>query len=153
VPALGFLLPALGFAALAVRRTRKVAIVLWAQIALWLLLVAFNGQVRWQNERYTMPAVAWLLMAAALGAAALTHRRGRPNPVVIVLLGALVMQAVGVATREPGTNPEIRYAWSTAALAGGALALTLVLWPLRVAVVVATLFFAQAHQEQKMRDQ
>jgi hypothetical protein len=34
-------------------------------------IVAFNGQVRWQNERYTMPALAWLLLAAALGLAGL----------------------------------------------------------------------------------
>lgn len=153
VPALGFLLPALAFAAIAVPRTRKIAIVLWAQIALWLLLVAFNGQVRWQNERYTMPAVAWMLVAAALGAGALFHRRGRPNAVLMIVLGALVMQAVGVATRPEGTNPEIRYPWSAAALAGVALAAALVLWPVRVAIVAAALFFADAHAEQKMRDQ
>jgi hypothetical protein len=36
----------------------------------WIGIVALNGQVRWQNERYTMPAVAWLLAAAALGISA-----------------------------------------------------------------------------------
>lgn len=50
-----------------VAKTRRVAVVLWASAALWLFTVSFNGQVRWQNERYTMPAVAWLLVATALG--------------------------------------------------------------------------------------
>src|SRR5208282_4164566 len=60
-------------ASLAVKRTRGAGLLLLAQVAGWVLLVAFNGQVRWQNERYTMPAVAWLLVAAALGASALTQ--------------------------------------------------------------------------------
>jgi hypothetical protein len=56
------------------KRTRKVATVLWVQSVLWVLVVALNGQVRWQNERYTMPALAWMLLAAALGVgAACTH--------------------------------------------------------------------------------
>jgi hypothetical protein len=56
-------------------------LVLWASAASWVMIVAFNGQVRWQNERYTMPAVAWLLLCAALGLAVLLSRavalRGR----------------------------------------------------------------------------
>lgn len=57
------------FAAVALfsRRTRRFGILLWVSAALWIFTVAFNGQVRWQNERYTMPAVAWLLVATALG--------------------------------------------------------------------------------------
>jgi len=55
---------------LAFAKTRRVAVVLWAQAVLWVLIVALNGQVRWQNERYTMPALAWMLLAAALGVAA-----------------------------------------------------------------------------------
>lgn len=59
------------------RATRRYAIVLWSSAALWVLLVALNGQVRWQNERYTMPAVAWLLLAAGLGVGVLlSHRWG-----------------------------------------------------------------------------
>jgi hypothetical protein len=49
------------------RRSRGAAAILWASGLLWVALVAANGQVRWQNERYLMPAVAWLLLAAALG--------------------------------------------------------------------------------------
>ncbi len=50
--------------------TRRYALVLWASAACWVLIVAFNGQVRWQNERYAMPAVAWLLLCAGLGVGA-----------------------------------------------------------------------------------
>jgi hypothetical protein len=53
------------------KATRRFGLVLWLSLASWMLTVALNGQVRWQNERYTMPAVAWLLAAASLGCAAL----------------------------------------------------------------------------------
>ncbi len=49
------------------RRTRGPAAMLWTSAALWVLITATNGQVRWQNERYTMPAVAWFMLAAGLG--------------------------------------------------------------------------------------
>jgi hypothetical protein len=64
------------FAALGLvfRRSRASALVLLASATLWVLTVAGNGQVRWQNERYTMPAVAWFLLAATLGAQALFTR-------------------------------------------------------------------------------
>jgi hypothetical protein len=56
-------------------KTRRQAVLLWSQAVLWVLVVALNGQVRWQNERYTMPALAWMLLAASLGVGAvLTHR-------------------------------------------------------------------------------
>jgi len=60
--------------ALLSRRTRAAAALLLASAIAFLLLVALNGQVRWQNERYTMPAVAWLLTAAGLGLGVLLTR-------------------------------------------------------------------------------
>lgn len=63
----GWMVPVLAALPLFSRRLRGVAILLWVQVAGWLALVALNGQVRWQNERYTMAAVAWLLVLAALG--------------------------------------------------------------------------------------
>jgi hypothetical protein len=69
--AYGWLVWALGLAALGFRSTRRAAVILWASAVLWVLMVATNGQVRWQNERYTMPAVAWLLAVATLGTGAL----------------------------------------------------------------------------------
>ncbi len=58
------------------RRTRAPAAVLCSSAVLWALVVALNGQVRWQNERYLMPAVAWLLASAALGLGVLFAPRG-----------------------------------------------------------------------------
>src|SRR5262249_46976781 len=72
----GYIVPVLAAVPLAVRPTRRIAIVLWASLLSWLAVVALNGQVRWQNERYTMPAVAWLLILAALGVAVLLDPRG-----------------------------------------------------------------------------
>lgn len=66
-PGWGWILWGLGALALVPARTRRYAILLWLSAASWVLIVALNGQVRWQNERYTMPALAWLLMLAALG--------------------------------------------------------------------------------------
>jgi hypothetical protein len=70
----GWLVPAVALLPLLDRRTRPFALLLWAQIVGWLALVAMNGQVRWQNERYTMSAVAWLFALAALGLGVLMSR-------------------------------------------------------------------------------
>ena len=153
VPPFGMLVPALALASVAVKETRRAGLVLWGQIAGWLLLTALNGQVRWQNERYTMPAVAWLLIAACLGAVALVKKSGRPNVLVTLAIGALAFQAVGISLRPPNTSPEIRYAWSAAILAGSAFACILQLWSLRALAVCLALFFAHAHQEKNARGQ
>ncbi len=151
--AYGFLMPALALAAIAVPRSRHMALVLWGQIAGWILIVALNGQVRWQNERYTMPAVAWLLLAAGLGASALLRKVGRPNVLFVVAVGALAAQAVGIATRPPNTNPELRVAWSLALAAGAGAAVLLAFWPTRIALVVSSLFLAHLHQAPNLRGQ
>lgn len=93
---------------------------------LWVLIVAFNGQVRWQNERYVMPAVAWLLVAVALGVVgvfrkydeAANARPSRPNAAIAVLVGALLVQIVGVLTRPVGEPPSFRVSWLLALLGG-----------------------------------
>ena len=71
VPALGWIAWALAVVPLCFKATRRAAIVLWASAISYVMIVALNGQVRWQNERYTMPAVAWLLLLAGLGVGAL----------------------------------------------------------------------------------
>jgi hypothetical protein len=63
----GWIVWGLAAVALVPRATRRYALLLWSSAAAWVVLVALNGQVRWQNERYTMPALAWLLLSAALG--------------------------------------------------------------------------------------
>lgn len=77
VPVLGFLPYLFALLSLVFRRTRRYGILLVSSTVLWVLMVALNGQVRWQNERYTMPAVAWMMLAAALATGALLT--GRPG--------------------------------------------------------------------------
>jgi hypothetical protein len=118
--------------------------------------------VRWQNERYVMPAVAWLMILVALGlSVALRTRQGargrggpaRPNVIAMVVIGALMVQVIGVLTRPAGTQPVFRLSWLVA-LAGGLLAaLILRTWGMRTAILAAALLFAWDHQIPKMRDQ
>jgi hypothetical protein len=152
-PAFGFIVPTLAALGLAFRSTRRYSLLLWAQIAGWLLLTAFNGQVRWQNERYTMPAVAWLLLAAVLGVHGLVRGRSRPSVLVVTILGAVAVQIVGVATRPPNTAAELRFGWDLPLIVGFSAALLLRWQPLRLATAAAALFFFYTHQASKIRDQ
>lgn len=95
----------LAFLALFDRRTRVPSILLWASSLTFMALVAFNGQVRWQNERYTMPALAWLLLNAGLGLGAgfgwlrdgAARLRVRPRALVGFGQGVPGLVAVGLA--------------------------------------------------------
>ncbi len=151
----GVIIPALAAAAVAAPRTRRMALLLCAQAAAWMVIVSLNGQVRWQNERYTMPAVAWLILAAALGVSALVRSgsRARPTFVVTTLLGALLVQLHGVVSRPPNTAPNLQHGWLFAFALATACALALRLQAVRVLAVAAALVLAHDHQESKMRDQ
>jgi hypothetical protein len=70
----GWILWILAVVPLVPRATRRYALLLWASAVTWVLVVGLNGQVRWQNERYAMPALAWLMLLSALGAAVLVSR-------------------------------------------------------------------------------
>jgi hypothetical protein len=145
-------------------RTRRTAVVLWAQIVGWIVLVAFNGQVRWQNERYVMPAVAWMLILATLGTTVALRRYMtaptaarrcplRPSAFATIVLGALVVQTIGVLTRPAGMPPVFRLSWLLA-IACAVPALLLLRWQVSRALVVGALvLFAYDHQAPKMRDQ
>ncbi len=63
----GWIVPSLAVLPLAAGSTRRLALLLWAWIIAWFVVIPLNGQVRWQNERYVMPAVAWLLVLGGLG--------------------------------------------------------------------------------------
>ncbi len=153
---------ALGTLPLAFARTRRIAVVLWAQIIAWVVMVAFNGQVRWQNERYVMPAVAWLMILVALGISVSLRRRlrehGRGGPAhpgvpAMIVIGALMVQVIGVLTRPAGQLPAFRLPWLLA-IGGGILAAVVMRpWGLRAALVGLALLFAWDHQIPKMRDQ
>lgn len=152
VPAFGVIVPTLALLALAVPTVRRYALLLTLQIAGWMATVSLNGQVRWQNERYVMPAVAWLLLLAALGATALVRKRGRPAAWLVFLLGLLsVRMADELAARA--TDHVTHVSWLAAAGIGLVLALAMWVRPLRVVAVGAALFFFHLHQEPKMRDQ
>ena len=66
-PPWGWMVPIVALLPLFAHRTRAHAVLLWSTLLSWLAVVALNGQARWQNERYTMPAVAWLLVLFAMG--------------------------------------------------------------------------------------
>jgi hypothetical protein len=153
---------ALALLPLCFARTRRIAIVLWLQIAGWIALVALNGQVRWQNERYVMPAVAWLLVLATLGVSVMFRARMRlrrpsaklsAGPVATVLATALVVQTIGVLTRPAGEMPSFRVSWIFAFACGAVIWLVLRYRPARVAIAMLALLFAYDHQVPKMRDQ
>jgi hypothetical protein len=63
----GWLIWAFALVPLLQRKTRTHAILLWLCLITWMMTVALNGHVRWQNERYAMPEVAWLLLGAGVG--------------------------------------------------------------------------------------
>ncbi len=89
----GWLVWVLAVVPLVPRATRRYGLLLWSSAIAWVLVVALNGQVRWQNERYAMPALAWLMLLAALGAAVLVSlprwrgwRQAWPQLVSVVAL-------------------------------------------------------------------
>jgi hypothetical protein len=101
----GWLVPAVALVPLFARRTRRAAILLWASALGWLALIALNRQVRWQNERYTMSAVAWLLVLFALGlgvllsrvySAAMAARLGHDERLVAVARAAAAIAIVAL---------------------------------------------------------
>jgi hypothetical protein len=111
----GWLVPAVALLPLFDRRTRKGAIVLWVSAIGWLALVACNRQVRWQNERYTMSAVAWVLVLFAMGLgvvlsraypAAVAARVGRAEPLVASLRAMLAVGLAALYAR--GQLPQMR---------------------------------------------
>lgn len=55
--------------ALVSKFTRRTVVLLVSQALCWIVLVSQNEYVRYQNDRYTMPAVLWLLVAIAVGLA------------------------------------------------------------------------------------
>jgi hypothetical protein len=95
-----FVVPAVAVVPLFSKRTRPHAILLWLSALGWLALVAMNRQVRWQNERYTMSAVAWVLVLFAMGlgvilsrvcSAKITAQLGPLEPLAALLRGALAV--------------------------------------------------------------
>lgn len=72
----GYLVPLFALIPFARGKLRLRATMLLVQVVGWVAVVALNGQVRWQNERYVMSAVAWLLVLSAMGVATLVSHHG-----------------------------------------------------------------------------
>jgi hypothetical protein len=126
------------------------------------LIVALNGQVRWQTERYVMPAVAWLMILVALGISVSLRKRARvggrggpahPNIASMIVLGALITQVIGVLTRPAGSLPTFRLPWLLAVGGGIVAAVVMRPWRVRSVIVALAVLFAWDHQIPKMRDQ
>ena len=100
----GWILWVLAVVPVVPRATRRYALLLWASALAWVLVVAFNGQVRWQNERYAMPALAWLLLLGALGVAVLvSHPRWqgwRRSWLNVVSVASVVFAVSAFATHQ-----------------------------------------------------
>jgi hypothetical protein len=147
------ILPVLALLALAMPETRRYAAILVFQIVSWMMLVALNGQVRWQNERYTMPAVAWLLILGALAACALLRRAARPSIAWATIAGAVGAHVFAITLRPPNTIPTLRLSWTIALACGAGLALLMRAWVLRAPIVAAALLVANDHEVAKVREQ
>ncbi|HEY3497050.1 MAG TPA: hypothetical protein VGK73_20265, partial [Polyangiaceae bacterium] len=105
IPAIGWLTWVFALVPFAFRETRRVAALLWACLLGWAMMVALNGQVRWQNERYVMPALTWLLIAASLGAGAiLTRGARRPFERKPAALAALTLVVIGFFAWQEAPN-------------------------------------------------
>jgi hypothetical protein len=111
IPAIGWVVWVAALSALWFKETRRVAAFLWCCLLSWAMTVALNGQVRWQNERYSMPALAWLMVAAALGAgAALVHGFRRPRHQGRVLMAGATLASLLLFTWQ--AEPNFRFqAW------------------------------------------
>ncbi|MFT3773653.1 MAG: hypothetical protein QM820_50405 [Minicystis sp.] len=113
-----FVVPTVALVPLFAKRTRPYAILLWASAIGWLLLVAMNRQVRWQNERYTMSAVAWVLVLFAMGLgvilsrvypARLAAKLREREPLLALARGALALFLAGAwwANQIPQMRDQI----------------------------------------------
>lgn len=112
-PSYAYVLPLLGAIAALDRRARRLAVPLLIGAYGSLLLVALNATARYQNLRYAAPALAMLLVAAALGTEALA-RRGR---LAAGVAAALALAALAAPSAWFGRQID-HFARSSANIAG-----------------------------------
>jgi hypothetical protein len=111
IPAIGWVVWVFAFTAFFFKETRRYAVLLWASMLAWAMIVALNGQVRWQNERYAMPALAWLVITGTLGAAALLAR-GVTRPWSRKRVGLALATALTLVVFAWQSVPNFRFqAW------------------------------------------
>lgn len=108
ISAVGWIAWLIAAYALVAPSTRRVAIVLWLSILAWIGIVSLNGQVRWQNERYTMPAVAWLLCSVTLGlGAAFAQIRPRKLTSLLPALAGVLLSGVFMWRQVPRFREQL----------------------------------------------
>ncbi|MBI4956158.1 MAG: hypothetical protein HY908_29335 [Myxococcales bacterium] len=116
--AIGTALVALAALPLLPRRTRSLAVALWAQVACWVGLVALDDDALGRGaEHLVVPALVWLLLLDAVALALVaTHRAGRRRlPRLLAVAGAL-----GLLYSQ--TLPDLRAAVARYGAASHALA-------------------------------
>src|ERR1700733_14339234 len=101
-----------------------------------------------------------MLVMTALGVSVALRRRQRPprrrplgplrpSALATIVLGALIVQTIGVLTRPIGMLPVFRLSWLFALACGAGAALLLRPYVLRAAIVIVLLLFAWDHQGPK----
>jgi hypothetical protein len=155
-PRWGWALVALSLLGLAHERTRALTALLWAQAVGWVAFVAMNGQVRWQNERYVMPAVAWVLVSAALGLYSAFLRSEAPVRTRrrwMAVVGALVGMGVGASLRAHGEVVHWTGRLAAGLVIGAAMGAALTARRVAAPVALALATVAYVHQAPRMREQ
>ncbi|MFO0547406.1 MAG: hypothetical protein U0271_03405 [Polyangiaceae bacterium] len=104
----GYIVPALGVVPFAIPRLRHVAATVWVQVLLWLAIVSFNTQARWQNERYVMSAAAWLLVLAVMGLGVLASHIGDTLRGRLAWGGRLAIAGLAAALYWGHQRPRLR---------------------------------------------
>src|SRR5262249_22069018 len=88
-----------------------------------------------------------------LGRSPIKKNALRPSVLTTIVLGALVVQTIGVLTRPVGMPPVFRLSWVLALACCAGAARLLRPWIARSVIVIVLVLFAYDHQAPKMRDQ
>lgn len=104
MPAIWLVVLVLVVAALVAPARRAVASVCVVSALGWTLLVSWNGNAPFHNFRYYVPALVLLVVAAAIGAAAIARRGRLGRGVALVLVGGL-----GAATIPRVTDQAVHF--------------------------------------------
>lgn len=146
-PNVGLVFLGLALLPLAFEQTRAAAIFLWAHVLVWVFFVAQNDQIRWQNQRYVMPAAAWFMLLVALGVGALCAR-ARP------IVWTSVLLAIGFAlVAEPLFETPLPTAWIVLTAGVVAFVLALRFWPARAVAAVGLVALAGFATTPRLREQ
>lgn len=158
VPVYGYALVALALLALLANETRALAGLLLSTLVSWTIIVALNGQIRWQNQRYTTPAIAWLLCMATLGFAVMVRGSrmrmwSRRHAAPSFAIGLLIAHGVATALRPPSEPPSVRLSLLASLAIAGLFTIVIAQpWVQRSTAILLAAVFA-LHQAPKRQEQ